>query len=166
VTRGLAVFALVAIGLLGAVQACGTPRVEPDTRSLAAGQATSVRRTAAAEVQRIIANPRPATPTPVATPLARPACDGAIWWHEARSHVGESRRVQGAVVGARALIDGTMLLEIGQPYPDPTGMAAVMPSDLASALYGKTVCIAGRISVAEGRPTLRVGDLSAIVAVN
>lgn len=157
---GALVLLLAVLGL-----ACGGPAGDVVPSSPAA-QATSVRRTAVAEVQRIIANNSTPTPQPAATSTPTPTCRDAIWWTEARSHVGESRTVQGIIVGARVLPDGSALLEVGQPYPDPTGMAVLLPSADGASLSGRTVCVAGRIGLAEGRPTLQVRDAAAIQVVN
>ncbi len=136
------------------------------SQNLAEVQATSVRRTAVADVQRIIANNPAATSTPEATAVARPSCPDALWWHEARTHIGESRKVQGTVLATRPAPDGFVLVEIGQRYPDPTGLAVLLPAAAAPTLDGKTVCIAGRITSAEGRATMRLSNASSIVTVN
>src|SRR5688500_13416504 len=99
VTRGLLVFGLAVVGLQLAATACGGGTATDENP--AAVQATAVRRTAVAEVQRIIANKPAPTPTPQPTATAVPSCAGAIWWHEARAHLGEARTVQGRVVGIR-----------------------------------------------------------------
>jgi hypothetical protein len=165
VPRALSVFVVLAGPLIAASVACGAPRSNGEPHTPADVQATSVRRTAAVEVQRIIANNPPPTATPGATPLPRPSCKGAIWWHEARTHVGESRTVQGPIVTTRALTDGSALLEIGQPYPDPTGLAVVVAGASAPGLSGKGVCVAGRIELTEGRPTIQVRNPSSVVVV-
>ncbi|HEX8966460.1 MAG TPA: hypothetical protein VF937_01180 [Chloroflexota bacterium] len=163
--RELAAFSLVVLVLALAAGACGAPTgdVPPDSP---AAQATNVRRTAVAQVQAIIANNPTATPPPASTPTPTPTCPSAIWWTEARSHLGEARTIQGTVVATRPAPDGAALLEIGQPYPDPTGLAVLVPATAAPPLSGKTVCVAGRIAIAEGRPTIQVRDPAAIVVVN
>jgi hypothetical protein len=132
----------------------------------AVAQATSTRRVAEATVQRMIAGVPTATPQPPAAPTAAPSCPGAIWWHQARAHVGESRTVQGPVVATRSAPDALALLEIGQPYPDPTGLAVVVPATAAPAFNGKTLCVAGAIENDEGTPLIRVRDAAAIVVVD
>src|SRR5215216_2293651 len=110
----LARVAAVAIVLLVGTFACAPRAVDsPDSTSPEA-QATSVRRTAVAEVQRIIAGNLSATPTPAPSATPAPQCAGAIWWHEARSHLGETRAVQGAVVAARPGPNAATMLELGQ----------------------------------------------------
>jgi hypothetical protein len=74
--------------------------------------------------------------------------------------------VQGTIVGARAAADGGALLEMGQAYPDPTGIAVLVPASGVPGMTGKTVCVAGRIGMAEGRPTLQLRDASSIVVVS
>ena len=164
-SRELAVFGLLLVGLGLASQACGGPVAEVAPNSPQA-QATNVRRTAVAAVQAIIANHSTSTPLPAATATPNPTCQNAIWWTEARSHVGESRTVQGTVVATRPAPDGLTMLEIGQPYPDPTGLLALFPPSAATGLSGKTVCLPGRISMAEGRPTVQVRNASAIVVLD
>jgi hypothetical protein len=161
VARELVVVTLVILLLVLAAEACGAPAPElaPDSP---AAEATNVRRTVVAAAQRIIANQPSATPFPSATATPLPSCQNAIWWTEARSHVGESRTVQGIIVGSRSAPGGAALLEMGQPYPDPTGLAILSPAPATTDLSGKTICVAGRILLAEGRPTLQVGDLTQI----
>ena len=164
--KSLASFGLLLVVLAAVAQACGPSSANQTSQNLTDAQATNVRRTAVADVQRIIANNPSATATPQATALARPTCPEAIWWHEARAHIGESRKVQGVIVATRPTPDGSALIEIGQPYPDPTGLAVLVPAAGISALDGKTVCVAGRITSAEGRATMRLSSASSIVAVN
>ena len=155
---------VLALAVIG--EACASPNsvVAPDSP---AAQATNVRRTAVAEVQQIIANNPSATPLPAATPTPAPTCPNAIWWTDARSHVGESRVIQGAVVGTRPATGGASLLEIGQSYPDPLGLAVIVQSPATKpGLSGKSVCVSGRITIAEGRPTLQVRDPATIVVLD
>jgi hypothetical protein len=165
VTRGLLAFAVVAVSLSGAAAACAAPVVEPNSPQ---AQATSVRRTEVALVQRIIANNPTATSTAAPTAAAPPTCQaqGAIWWYEARAHVGEVRTVRGTILATRPAAGGLALLEIGQPYPDPTGLAVLIPSSPGETLAGKAVCVAGRITTVEGRPTMQLRDSSSIIVMN
>ena len=158
---------LIGLPLVLGALACVGPTADPPPDSPAA-QATYVRRTAVAEVQRIIANNATPTSPPAATATPSPSCPNAIWWTDARSHVGETRVVEGTIVGTRAAPFGTSLVEIGQPYPDPTGLAVALPASAqpAADLSGKMVCVNGRITLVEGRPTLQVDDAAAILVVN
>jgi hypothetical protein len=165
VLRELICVTLVVLVLALAAQACGTPSASVAPGS-ANAEATNVRRTAVAVVQKIIANNYTPTAQPAPTDTPTPTCQNAIWWSDARSHVGESRTIQGTIVGTRPAPEGGVLLEIGQPFPDPTGLAVMLPSAWAPASPGKTICVAGRITVAEGRPTLMVRDATSIVVVN
>lgn len=149
---------LVLVGL-----ACAAPQaVTPDSPE---AQATNVRRTAVAQVQVIIANKSTPTPPPAPTATPKPSCPNAIWWTEARTHAGEARTVQGPVIATRPAPKGATLVELGQTYPDPTGLAVLLASGSADNLGGKTVCVAGRISLDEGRPTIEVRDSTAISVV-
>lgn len=162
----LGVFVGLVIAMTAAAGACSGPADGDPVPNSAEAQATNVRRTAVADVQRIIANPPTQTSLPEPTATARPSCDGAIWWTEARSHVGESRKVQGTIVGTRPAPNNGAMLEIGQPYPDPTGLAVLIPAVLANNFSGQTVCVAGRIVTAQGSTTIQVRDASSIVVVN
>jgi len=70
------------------------------------------------------------------------------------------------IVATRTAPDGLALVEIGQRYPDPTGLAVLVPAASAPTLDGKTVCVAGRITSLEGRATMRLSNASSIVLVN
>jgi hypothetical protein len=166
VLRGLVTLTLLVLGLALAAEACSAPPDSEPAPDSPNAQATRVRRTAAAAVQKIIANN--STPTPLAAPTdtPTPTCKDAIWWTEARSHVGESRKIQGTIVGTRPSPEGGVVLEVGQPYPDPTGLAVMLQSAWGPASPGKTVCVAGRITLGEGRATLQVRDATSIEVVN
>src|SRR4051794_10153269 len=92
-------FAL-ALGVLALASACTAVRDEPAVVSPNA-QATATRRAEVAEVQRILAGNPAGTLTPEPTATVPPMCASALWWHEARDHVGESRVIQGPVVRTR-----------------------------------------------------------------
>src|SRR5436305_1923638 len=107
---------------------CRAPNSDPRAQATVDAQATSTRRAAAAEVQRIIASAPPPTTTPAPTQTPLPTCANAIWWQEARLHVGESRTIQGPVVATRPAANATAMLEVGQPYPDPNGVVVIVPA--------------------------------------
>ena len=167
-TRGLLVFACVAIILFGVAPACGPPVTDVANPNSPQAQATNVRRTEVAMAQRIIANNPTATSTAAPTASAPPTCtaQGAIWWYEARTHIGESRTVQGTVVATRPAAGGLALLEIGQPYPDPIGMAVLLPAPAGSSLAGKGICVAGTIARIEGVPTIQLHDTATISLID
>ncbi len=163
--RQLAAFCGLLLVLVGVSLACGAPTTDVAPGSPAA-QATDARRTAVAEVQHIISNPSTPTPLPQPTATPSPSCSNALWWTEARAHVGETRTIQGTVIATRPGPNGVTLLELGQPYPDPIGVAVLLTSTNGADLQGKTVCASGRIELAEGRPTLRLQNLAAITLVS
>jgi hypothetical protein len=152
------------LGVVLTTLACAPP--PPEAPDSPAAQATNVRRTAVAEVQAIIANKSTPTPPPAPTATPRPTCPNAIWWTEARTHMGETHTIEGAVVGSRPAFGGATLVEMGQPYPDPTGLAVLVTSGATTSLSGKTVCVAGRINLVEGRPTLQVADQTAFTVLD
>jgi hypothetical protein len=162
--RHLVICCLAIVGLVIVGLACGAP---PGTGSEStAAQGTSVRRTEVARVQVIISNASTATPLPAGTATPAPTCPNAIWWTEARTHVGETRTIQGTVVGTRLGPAGGQLLEVGLPYPDPLGLAITVGSGDASSLAGKTVCATGQIHLLEGRPTLQLPDATSVKSVD
>ncbi len=164
--RALLVAVVIVLALVGFATLGGALRTGPLPQSPADAQATNVRRTVVAEAQRIIANVPTPTATAAATSIPRPSCANAIWWHEARSHLGEVRTVQGTIVASRPAPNGATLLELGQPYPDPTGVAVLVPSTLAAGLDNQMVCAAGRIENGEGRATIQVRNQAGLMVVN
>jgi hypothetical protein len=118
-----------------------------------------------AEAQRIIAGNLAPTPAPEPTATAVPACAGAIWWHEARAHIGERHTVQGPVVHSRAAGDASTMLEIGQQFPDPGTLLVLVRSGSVSGLVGRTVCVVGRIASRSGSPLIEE-EAANIVVVN
>jgi hypothetical protein len=161
--RQLVAGVTLVMGLILTSLACTNER--PDASSIPAAEATNVRRTAVAEVQAIIANKSTPTPPPEPTATPKPSCPNAIWWSEARTHTGETRNIQGAVIATRPAPSGATLVELGQPYPDPGGLAIVVASGGATDLSGKVVCVAGRINLDEGRAMVQVRDPSAFTVV-
>lgn len=162
-------FVCVGVVLSAAAAACGAPAAGVANPNATQAQATSVRRTEVAAAQAIIANNPTATVTAAPTPAAPPTCQAqdAIWWYEAREHVGESRTIQGVIVATRAAPGGLAMLEIGQPYPDPTSLAVLLPTVAGSpALNGKSVCVSGKIATVEGRLAMQLRDASTIRVMN
>jgi len=168
VIRGVLAFVWVALLLSASAAACSAPVADVANPNSPQAQGTNVRRTEVAAAQVIIANNPTATMTIAPTPAAPPKCQaqGAIWWYEARTHVGESRTVQGVIVATRPAPGGLAMLEIGQPYPDPTGLAVLIPATPVSALDGKSVCVAGRIELVEGQLAMQLRDSSNIRVMN
>ena len=162
--RGLVAFAFVACMLSAVAAACGAPVPDVANPNSRQAQATNVRRTEVADAQRIVANKPTATSTAAPSAPVPPICQaqGAIWWYEARAHMGESRTVQGTIMATRPAPGGMALLEVGQRYPDPTGLAVLLPATIGSTLDGKTICVAGRIVKLEGVPTMQLHDASTI----
>lgn len=161
--RELILWVLGLLTLVIASLACGGPSEDVPPGSPAA-QATATRRAAMAAVQRQIANNPEPTPLPAPTPTPKPTCSDAIWWSDARAHVGETRTIQGTIVAMRPAPGGEVLLEIGQAYPDPTGLSVIVPPGLA-AESGASVCVAGRITLAEGRPVVLLNSPSSFHTV-
>jgi hypothetical protein len=117
-------------------------------------------------VQRIIAGSLDPTVTPLPTATEVPACASAIWWHQARDHVGESRIIQGPVVRTRPGAGGSVWLDIGRAYPDPNGVAVLVQASTGAALAGHTVCVDGRIATLTGPTTIDARGAAGIRIVN
>ena len=162
--RELIVWVLGLLALVIASLACGGPSDDFAPGSPAA-QATATRRAAVNEVQQIIANHPTTTPVPEPTATPGPTCKNAIWWTDARAHVGESRTVEGTIVATRPALGGAALIEIGQPYPDPTGVSVIVPSAIPTPGSGTTVCVVGSITLSEGRVVVEPSGPSAIQTV-
>ena len=156
----------VALVLVFSTLACAPPMVDSPASTAPEAQATSVRRTAVADVQRIIAGNLSGTAAPEATATPAPACGGAIWWYEARSHVGETRTIQGPVVAIRPEPDARTLLQIGQAYPDPSGITVLLPAGDEARLTGRTICVSGRIGSLTVVPTIELRDASSVFVLN
>jgi hypothetical protein len=155
-----------AFATLLVVGACVAPEARPPAASTAEAQATAARRAQRAVVQRIIAGELVPTVTPEPMPTQVPTCARALWWHEVRAHAGESRVIQGPVVRTRPGPGGSTWLEIGQPYPDPTGVAVLVQADGGAALMGKTVCVDGRISASDSVATIDARGATRIVVLD
>jgi len=164
IARQLIVGLMLLLSTILVTLACSPP--PPQAPDSPKAQATDLRRTAVAEVQLIIANKSTPTPPPVPTATPTPTCPNAIWWSEARSHTGETRTIQGTVIAVRPAASGATLVQVGQAYPDPTGLAVLLASGDATTLNGKNVCVAGRISLDEGRPTVQVRDATAVTVLD
>jgi hypothetical protein len=155
----------VLIGVLLLSVACAP---SSSSSSRAAPQATAdaqARRAALAETQRLLSGEPTPTATTEPTPAPRPSCQDAVWWHQARAYVGQSRTVEGNVVRTRPAANAMTMLEIGQLYPDPTGFTALVPADAASRLMGKRVCVAGRIGRTLGFASIEVRDPASDIVV-
>jgi hypothetical protein len=110
-------------------------------------------------------------PMPTISPAGQPLCPGAMWWHDARKHVGRHVTVEGPVVEVRYPGPGTSgrtLVALGQPYADPNRftirLAAEFP--LRPALHvQRTVCATGHVERLEGTPAMDVDDPSALMVL-
>lgn len=162
--RELIVWVLGLLALVIASLACGGPSEEVSP-GLPAAQATATRRAAVNQVQQIIANHPTSTPLPEPTGTPAPTCKNAIWWTDARAHVGESRTVEGTIISTRPAPGGAALLEIGQPYPDPAGVSVIVASSIPTPASGTTVCVAGSITLSEGRVVIQPSNPSSIQTV-
>ena len=160
----LALAFLLALSTLMCTPDRSAPVEAPTATAQAA--ATSARRTSVANVQRMLSGDVVPTATPEPTSAPRPTCPDAIWWFEAGAHIGESRVIEGTILRTRAAPEGNVLLELGQPYPDPTGFTVLVPAEAGPGLAGKTVCVQGRILNRQGAPTIVERDPATITVLN
>jgi hypothetical protein len=138
----------------------------PANPSPDSGPAVAAQQTAEIAVRRITAGDLGATPTPVPTLVPPPNCAGAVWWYQARDHVGENLAVQGRVVHAHPAV-GSVRLDLGQSYPDPTGLPVLVRTvdgvDQADATWaGKVVCVHGHIEQSDSGAVLSAPSSDAI----
>jgi hypothetical protein len=86
---------------------------------------------------------------------------GAIWWYEAKDHIGDRLTVCGPVVDSNWASGSSgkpTFLNIGKPYPDPDRFTVVIWIDYRSNFpqspedyyLGKTICVTGLITEYEG----------------
>lgn len=103
----------------------------------------------------------------------QPLCDYDIPWTEAEYHVGEVLGVKGPVVGSyfAAEEDGEpTFLDIGQDYPSPNGVAAVIwiesrgnfPPAPEAYYLGEEVSVTGQVTLYDGSPQIEVSNSSQI----
>ena len=81
---------------------------------------------------------------------------GAIWWYEAKDHIGDRLKVCGPVVDsywASGSSGKPTFLNIGEPYPNPDRFTVVIwidnranfPQPPEDYYLGKTICVTGLI---------------------
>ena len=103
----------------------------------------------------------PETPTESDLPL------GAIWWYEAKDHIGERTTVCGPVAGARygdTSSGKPTWLNIGKDYPSPERFVVIIwgenrgnfPQSPEVYYLGKTICVTGLIDEYNGIPQIEV----------
>lgn len=106
-------------------------------------------------------------------PSSPSASSGAISWQEAQSHIGESITVYGPVVDTNyaAKVNGQpTYLNIGVPYPDKSGVSALIWGEDRGAFSaapesvykGKTVCVTGEPYMYNGQCYIKVTSPSQI----
>ncbi len=164
-TNGPAVTRLLALALVLLLCGCGMPESSPE-----APATVTAHQTVDAAYGLISTGRVEQTPTPAATPVPGPTCDGAIWWYDASDHVGAQMTVQGRVVHVHADASNpghTLRIDLGQSFPDPTGLPVFVPSDrpadTADADWaGKMVCARGLIGSRGGATILQLDNTDAL----
>jgi hypothetical protein len=92
---------------------------------------------------------------------------GAIWWYEAKDHIGDRLTVCGPVVDSKWASGSSgkpTFLNIGEPYPDPDRFTVVIWIDYRSNFpqppedyyLGKNICVTGLITEYDGIPQIEV----------
>jgi hypothetical protein len=164
-TNGPAVTLVLAFAAMLLLNGCQTPVSSPEAPATA-----TARQTADAAYGLISTGRVEQTPTPVATPVPGPTCDGAIWWYDAVDHVGAELTVQGRVVHVHpdASDPGHILrLDLGQSFPDPTGLPVFVPTDRSAESAdadwaGKMVCAHGLIGSRGSATVVQLANTDAL----
>jgi hypothetical protein len=163
-TNGPAVTLVLTLALVLLLCGCRTPESSPAAPATVTAQTTDV-------AYGLISTGRvERTPTPAATPVPRPTCDGAIWWYDAADHIGAEMTVQGRVVHVHADASDsghTLRLDLGQSFPDPTGLPVFVPTDRSADSAdadwaGKMVCARGLIGSRGGATILQLDNTDAL----
>jgi hypothetical protein len=92
---------------------------------------------------------------------------GAIWWYEAKDHIGDRLTVCGPVVDSNWASGSSgkpTFLNIGKPYGDPDRFTVIIWIDYRSNFpqppedyyLGKNICVTGLIISYEGIPEIEV----------
>jgi hypothetical protein len=92
---------------------------------------------------------------------------GAIWWYEAKDHIGDRLTVCGPVVDSNWASGSSgkpTFLNIGEPYPDPDRFTVVIWIDYRSNFpqspedyyLGKNICVTGLIIEYDGSTEIEV----------
>lgn len=113
----------------------------------------------------------PETETPTTTEAVLPA--GAIWWYEAKDHIGDRLTVSGPVVGARYGVTSNgqpTWLNIGKDYPSSERFVVIIwgenrgnfPQPPESYYDGKTIYVTGLIEEYDDIPQIEVKTPSQI----
>jgi hypothetical protein len=163
----------VLLALLGCAPGDGAPDLTtgPSAGGDSEPQVSAAEQTASLRVRVLTSGDPAPTRPPMLTPspAGQPLCPGAIWWHDARKHVGRHVTVEGPVVEVRYPVPGTSgrtLVALGQLYADPNRftirLAAEFP--IPAAAHGqRTVCATGHVERLEGTPAIDVDNPSALI---
>jgi hypothetical protein len=122
-------------------------------------------RTAQARQNRVTQGFPTPTSAPLPTSTATPSCQGAVWWYDARSRVGERLTIQGEVLELRPGSRGgqtTSELSLGQRFPDPNRFVLSVPGQVAQTTVGRAVCATGRVVSHDGVHALELDSASAL----
>ena len=117
------------------------------------------------------------TGTPAtASATTGPSCAGAIPWNDAAAHAGERATVEGPVAGTHYAADTNgqpTFLNVGVDYPDEHRFQVVIwgddrarfPTPPERLFAGRTICVAGRITIYRGVPEIEASSPSQIAVV-
>ena len=146
---------------IGDVAAAGTKEVSPATTTTYILSATNTAGTTTGSVKITVGNNGKKLPP------------GAIWWDEAKDHIGDRLTVCGPVVDtcwASGSNGKPTFLNIGKPYPDPDRFTVVIwidyranfPQPPEDYYLGKSICVTGLIEPYKGSPQIEAQQLSQI----
>jgi DNA/RNA endonuclease YhcR with UshA esterase domain len=88
---------------------------------------------------------------------------------DAKTHVGQTITVEGAVANVHTVASGVTFIDMGGHYPDNVFTAVILPGDAGnfpnvSTLIGKTVAITGAVRLYQGKPEILLTDAGQLKA--
>jgi hypothetical protein len=103
------------------------------------------------------------------TPALAQAPAAAITPADAKTHVGQTITVEGAVSDVNTVRTGVTFIDLGGKFPDSLFTAVILSDDAGkfpnvAALNGKTVDITGKVVLYKGKPQVVLKDASQITA--
>jgi DNA/RNA endonuclease YhcR with UshA esterase domain len=88
---------------------------------------------------------------------------------DAKTHVGQTVTVEGAVSDVNTVRTGVTFIDLGGKFPDNAFTAVILSDDAGkfpnvAALNGKTVEITGKVVLYKGKPQVVLNDAAQIKA--
>jgi DNA/RNA endonuclease YhcR with UshA esterase domain len=88
---------------------------------------------------------------------------------DAKTHVGQTVTVEGAVANVHTVASGVTFIDMGGHYPDNVFTAVILPGDAGkfpdvNSLIGKTVAVTGAVRLYQGKPEILLTDAAQLKA--